>query len=369
MKCEYSHPVERDEPHDMPPVTPGVTDPSTRIALLTLGLGLVGFLGIGGPAQMLNLSWGLLFTEVFIFLGVPWVLIRLHRQNPLVTTTLNQFSPRLLGYGLLIGTLNFFAWGVPTIWGAQKVLPQKIVELFDGSVVFQNQTPVELAFIMLGVSVAAPICEEFFFRGTLQRMLPMERPAALVLTAFIFSMMHLDPVGFVTRFELGVVFGLLAWRFNSIWAGIGAHVAHNSVSSILYFLGDEQSEDQLDWWVVVIMFMIGNALLAVAIRAGRSIAAAQPPHITEESASSNLRIVAPWLAGALLSVATIVAVDWRGVQLGLIDATLFVQRPLRSGPVEQKSQWDELMHFRAQARSGEITIDRYRQHRQALHKD
>jgi len=53
-------------------------------------------------------------------------------------------------------------------------------------------------------------------RGGRLRRSSSARSAAVVAAA------GRGPACFVTRFELGVVLGLLAWRFNSIWAGIGA---------------------------------------------------------------------------------------------------------------------------------------------------
>ena len=64
--------------------------------------------------------------------------------------------------------------------------------------------------------------------------MPPGRPTAragLVTTAFVFSAFHLDPVGFLARFELGLLFGLFFFRTGSLWPGIAAHAANNLVST------------------------------------------------------------------------------------------------------------------------------------------
>ena len=60
--------------------------------------------------------------------------------------------------------------------------------------------------------VGAPVAEETVFRGVLFPALRqrMSLRGALFLQAALFSFIHIDPVGFVPRFLLGVVFGQLA---------------------------------------------------------------------------------------------------------------------------------------------------------------
>ncbi len=121
----------------------------------------------------------------------------------------------------------------------------------------------------MGVSVAAPLREELFFRGFMQRGLAEQRgPArAIVVTAFVFSAFHLDPVGLAARFELGVLFGLLAWRAGSLWPAIAAHAANNAISSVLFFAAGDAKEADLVWWVPVSMFVVGNLALAALVQA------------------------------------------------------------------------------------------------------
>ena len=38
-----------------------------------------GFFCLGATAQVLNLSWGLWFGEIFVFFGVPFVALQLRR--------------------------------------------------------------------------------------------------------------------------------------------------------------------------------------------------------------------------------------------------------------------------------------------------
>ncbi|MFY0575972.1 CPBP family intramembrane glutamic endopeptidase [Cystobacter fuscus] len=104
--------------------------------------------------------------------------------------------------------------------------------------IFLGQSPVELVFIVAGLGIGAPLCEEFFFRGVFFRgLLARGGPPwrALFFSAALFSAFHLDRMGFVSRLELGLLFGWLLWRTGSLWPGILAHAANNLVSTVLFF--------------------------------------------------------------------------------------------------------------------------------------
>jgi hypothetical protein len=91
--------------------------------------------------------------------------------------------------------------------------------------------------VFAAVIVGAPIAEETVFRGIL---FPALRPRlglrwALFVQAAAFSFIHLDPLGFTSRFLLGVVLGELALFTGSLWASIFAHALNNGISTALFF--------------------------------------------------------------------------------------------------------------------------------------
>ncbi|MEW6430756.1 MAG: type II CAAX endopeptidase family protein [Myxococcota bacterium] len=324
---------------------------------------LAGFVTFGGLAQTMNLAWGLWTAEGLVFFGLPFVVVRRAGLLPLRLGGLDAGTPRGLGLGFAFGAINYFAWAVPLMALAQAFFPQRVVELFDSSAIFKHQTPVETVLLAVGVSVAAPLCEEFFFRGVLQPGLleKLEPPTAVVVSAFVFAFFHLDPVGFLARFEMGVVFGLLAWRSGSLWPSIGAHAANNLVSTALFFAAGGDTEGDLAWWVPSLSFAVGNAGLALLVRlsAGK-LESPRPAAIVEAPPPSWGRLVGPWLLGAAVLVGGLLAVDWRGVQLGFVDALVTLDRDARKD--------ERLWALRDQARRGEIPLDEYRAYRTALSK-
>jgi membrane protease YdiL (CAAX protease family) len=317
--------------------------------------GLFTFLAVGGTAQFMQLAWGMWFSELVVFGGLTVLGWQALRLRPLRAMGLDRFELQSFGLGVAFGVVNYLAWAVPLMALAQSVFPKSMVEQFDSSQIFERQSAAELVFILLGVSIAAPLGEELFFRGFIQRGIAEHRePArAIVVTAFIFSAFHLDPVGLTARFELGVLFGLLAWRSGSIWPAIGAHAANNAVSALLFLAaGDAHKEDELVWWAPMLLCVIGNLGLFALVRVARDRLSVRRP-MTFEGAEQRplLQLLAPWLISGTVAVAGMLALDHRGVRLNLIEAQLHPSKELRKRA--------DVKAMRAKVRAGDAPFEDY----------
>jgi len=98
------------------------------------------------------------------------------------------------------------------------------------------------------VAVFAGVGEELFFRGVLQRLFIklFKSPwAGILVTAFIFSAIHLQFYGFIPRFILGVLLGLLYWYSGSLWPAIIAHFVYDAFAVVMIWfnpaLADQES--------------------------------------------------------------------------------------------------------------------------------
>ncbi|GMU59736.1 MAG: hypothetical protein AMXMBFR34_14990 [Myxococcaceae bacterium] len=325
---------------------------------------LAAFVSVGALAQRLNLAWGLWVTEALIFLGLPYVVLSRWGVDPARMSGADTGTAKGVGLAFTLGALNYFAWAVPLMAAAQAFFPKRVVELFDSSAIFKHQTPVELAVLVAGVGVAAPVCEEFLFRGVLQRGLmgKLQPPAAIVVTALVFAAFHLDPVGLLARFEMGVVFGLLAWRSGSLWPSVAAHAANNLVSSALFFASGGDTEEQLPLWIPLACLAVGNALLFLVARLSRGkLDSPRPAELVLGERRSFFRLAAPWLLGAVLALGFLLAVDARGVRLGVFDAL----HPLLGDARKDPALWE----LRGKARSGEVPLAEYEAFRKALAAD
>lgn len=319
----------------------------SRFGLLWSTLTLLTFAALGATMQVLHLAWGLWASEVLFFAGLAVIGWQLTGVSARAALGLERFEGRSFALGAAYGTANYLAWAIPLMALAQAIFPKRLVELFDSARIFERHSQLEVLIVVAGATLAAPVCEEIFFRGFLQRSFA-EAPRGIVVTAVVFSAFHMDPVGFLARFELGVLFGLLAWRARSIWPAIGAHLANNTVSSVLYFVSDKHDDAELDWRLPLVTFAIGNLAL-FALARFTSVAAEAPARLLPVERKSPGALLAPWLVLGAASLSLLLALDWRGVALNVID--------LRAQPAETLR--DATKTLRAQARAGDVPLREY----------
>lgn len=94
-------------------------------------------------------------------------------------------------------------------------------------------------FNLLMIAVLPAIGEELLFRGVLQRLLYQwfkNKHWAILITAIIFSAMHLQFYGFLPRTILGVMFGYLFVVTKSLWVPILAHFFNNAAAVLAAYL-------------------------------------------------------------------------------------------------------------------------------------
>lgn len=107
-----------------------------------------------------------------------------------------------------------------------------IVKLFES--LFRNDI-----YTVITVAFFAPILEELIFRGfILNGLLKNYSPTkAIIWSAVLFGIVHLNPWQFIGAFLIGIVIGWLYWKTGSIIPGILVHFVNNftAVMTMLYF--------------------------------------------------------------------------------------------------------------------------------------
>lgn len=321
--------------------------PSARFFAVWTVFTLGTYVAVGSVAQLSHLAWGLWASQLVLNAGLATVGWQLNGLSARSAFGLERFEGRSFGLGLAFGAVNYFAWVLPLTAIAEAVFPASWLARFDSAQLFDRHSNLEVGLAMGAAMLASPVCEELVFRGFVQRAF-REAPRGIVVTALIFSAFHFNPVNFVALFQLGVLFGLLAWRAGSVWPAIGAHVASNTVSTVL-FLATTKGEE-LPWWVPVVLFVVGNAAMYGLVRfASGRLQVREPARLVEIERRAPARLFAPWLLGGLASLAVLLVVDWRGVALNWIDARKLPGEATRGLVKEQ----------RRRARAGEITLDEY----------
>ena len=95
---------------------------------------------------------------------------------------------------------------------------------------------------LVTIGILGPLGEELLFRGAVLRSLLEWRPIrsmpwiAIVLSAALFSLVHMNPAQMPGSFMMGLLFGWLAYRTGSLLPGIVGHMFNNSLACITEML-------------------------------------------------------------------------------------------------------------------------------------
>jgi membrane protease YdiL (CAAX protease family) len=239
-----------------------------------------------------------------IGLGVALVAINLANGQPLDptsiptallgTSTLIQFAGLLaiaMGFAWLLGRPFADAFAVRTppaaaVVGAilgglvVGVLPGKLAEelmrwlpvLDMGNLAMINDAIahgpiVGRVLLVLGVCVGAPLVEEFVFRGLLFDTIGRgSKPwVAWLVTSALFTAYHIDPIQMVGVAYTGLFLGWLRMTSRSVWPGVLAHAANNTLAAALALtFGDALKDAHMPWWQAGIAFFASLGFAGLA---------------------------------------------------------------------------------------------------------
>jgi len=104
-------------------------------------------------------------------------------------------------------------------------------------------TPSELLANLIVIALLPGIGEELLFRGVLQQQIQRRVSSpwiAIVITAIIFSAIHLQFEGFLPRVLLGLLLGWLYWRTGNFWIPVIAHFFNNGLQVVAQYLYGHQ---------------------------------------------------------------------------------------------------------------------------------
>lgn len=186
-----------------------------------------------GAAQLLISLLLYSSTLAFAFIAVSrygnaFEELGLHRRN----------LPASLGLGFIGGSLTFWlavASGLMSqaVFGGLVDIERWLQGFFDVNV--KDVTGIDILIVGIIIVVAAPICEEIFFRGYLYPAMRGQLGlwGAALLNGFLFSVVHFSVFGLLGRTFAGIVFCLLYEYNDNLWSPITAHAINNFVAFFL----------------------------------------------------------------------------------------------------------------------------------------
>ena len=106
-----------------------------------------------------------------------------------------------------------------------------------------TDTAYPLLFSILSIAVQPALFEEMGFRGLIYNQLFKAGgpTVALLVSSFMFAILHLSVISLLWIVPIGIVFGWLRQRYNTLWYGMIGHFIYNSTIVCYYFYSTSHS--------------------------------------------------------------------------------------------------------------------------------
>jgi membrane protease YdiL (CAAX protease family) len=234
------------------------------IALAILGFDMATFQSLLTNPTANPASWNMIMLLQAVpalgaFVIAPLIFIQVFTNRPVQSLNSHKYVwliPALLTVFLVISFMPFNALFIE--WNSQMNLPgwlegleqwmqQKetaLKELTEYLTSFNTLPQLLIGFVVIALIPA--IGEELLFRGLLQpRMyrLTGNIHAAIWITGFIFSAIHLQFYGLIPRMLLGVLFGYLYVWSGNLWYPIIGHFTNNGFTLLMIYLHNRKTID------------------------------------------------------------------------------------------------------------------------------
>ncbi len=365
--CRRFRPVNFDPRPPLPPQRLAWT--ALAACLLATFLGFV-IIRLSPPV-------GLWFNEVFCILGVAWAVTRWSGREPAGYTKLSWPGVPALLFAAGLSVANYVGLAAPINAISEHFAPETLRDALDITRILAQLSPSEVWLFGSAAVLAAPFCEEFLFRGVVQQGLAAGtgRPVeAIVLSALVFALFHLNPVSFLALLELGLFFGFLYQKTGSLLPGMVAHATQNATTLGIYFLFEAHATDAPEAGELAASQLAGLAgmglvALAMLFLLGRHFPSVwgRPKATAFERPRVSLgRALAPWLFAASGCLLGWYLVDRRGVELGVADVQVEVPQARRDETAELRAARAALEALRKRVRAGEAPLQSYLESRRAL---
>lgn len=177
--------------------------------------------------------WSVLIANMAMF-GILWLYLK--RGDRLERLGWNRWSAKswrnslLVGIGCIAAAISFnyvyTEYIVPDL--EMQALMREMIDSIPKTVVNQ-------ILLFTTIAIAAPVVEEIIFRGMLQNAFAGWMPAwlAVLMSAFVFALIHFQPEALPALMALGAAFGAIYHYTKSLRLTILLHVVNNAAALML----------------------------------------------------------------------------------------------------------------------------------------
>lgn len=196
------------------------------------------FLTLGALVQNYDLNIGLLFTNIFILLGYVLLVSKIRNLDLKEIFSFKKVNPTIV-FRMFFLTIFLYLFLIPINSLVSTFILKNIPAL--EKLLDQIPTPsngIELVKSIFFIAVLPAIFEELFFRGFLFKSFEkFGVKNKIILSSLFFTFLHFNPLNFVGPLFIGMVYGYLRHRTDSIFPSMICHFFNNSLAVILsYFV-------------------------------------------------------------------------------------------------------------------------------------
>lgn len=198
-----------------------------------LFIGII-LLTLGSYVQVKGLYSGLLITEFIIILAPTIFYLKMRDYELKKVLRLNKIS---LKQALLVPIIVIFSYPIGVFLNYIM-----LIVLNHFGQVSPNPVPIpesgqEMLIGLIVVALSAGICEEVMFRGFIMKAYEKKgAKAAIMYSALLFGVFHFNIQNLLGPMFLGVLFGYIVYKTDSIFSSIIAHTSNNAFALVLGML-------------------------------------------------------------------------------------------------------------------------------------
>jgi len=170
---------------------------------------------------------------------------------------------RIPSLNFIVGIVILYISSLPLIQASMTINQQMVLPEFMSGVEEWMRDKEDLAAVLtekflkvdsfsgfslniLMMAVLPAIGEELLFRGLLMRWFGKainNIHIVIIITAFLFSAIHMQFFGFIPRFILGVILGYTYHWSKSLWVPIWLHFINNATTVTVYYYVNQSNSD------------------------------------------------------------------------------------------------------------------------------
>ncbi len=196
-------------------------------------LGVI-LLFLGSFVQNRELYTGLLITEIIIVLIPNILFLKSKGINIKASLRLNKINKKQVLYIFLIALFSY-----PIAIFLNLIISTLISFMGDtvGGGVPIPDSPLIYYMSLFVIGLVPGICEEVMFRGTILRAYErFGRKNAIFISAILFGVFHMNILNLMGPIFLGIIFGILVEKTNSIYSSMLAHTLNNTLALTIGYL-------------------------------------------------------------------------------------------------------------------------------------